>query len=218
MKKDRNLRHAIDLYHLTDYFFPTSALPLSDSNGGAGAKSSDSAQSIALDEEIDFHIRKSILGKTTTQSPENSVDAAVEMRGSHTTLTKRFNNDEEQFGSAYASSNAGNQTAESLFPLSKQQSSRTTSDVHAPLPPVDDQEAVQRYIAEMARKTAAKGIREMGDPDLESLDSRGSQVRDALFGTVRGSLPGLEVLRERVKEREGSKRADEGADRTEGAH
>lgn len=44
---------------------------------------------------------------------------------------------------------------------------------------------------------------------LNNLDERGSRIRDALFGTISGGLPGLEIVRERKEKRERRKRQEE---------
>jgi hypothetical protein len=210
-KKDAKLRHAINLYHLTDFFFPTSAKSSSSSSSTATTSSlsrSDTAPE-RFDDLLNAHIRSSIMGSSNTTSAQNNLDAPLTMKSASTVLSLKETEDEDQFASIYDSKSNSHDIASSLLspPPSTLKSSSTTASEPAPLPPIDDKEAVQKHIADTVRKSLAARQKNMGVRQSDNLDVRGAQVRDALFGTVGGVQPGLETLRERVEERENNRRA-----------
>jgi hypothetical protein len=190
-RKDTNLRHAINLYHLTDFFFPTNT----EVDSGKGKMDHE-----AYDKELDHHIRFSIMGSSTTRSygQHNNMNGTVEMRGSHPTLAKKNKEDEIGFDSIFTNSKA---TLEgSLRDLKESARYMKKARAEDTLPPAEDQEAVELFVAESARRDFA--FLQLPDSRAaDNFDIRGAQVRDALFGTVGGVRPGLEALRERVKEK-----------------
>lgn len=189
-KRDANLRHAINLYHLTDFFFPTNK---STEQG----KQSDTA----YDKDLDSHIRFSIMGNSTTISPDRSnLDGFVDFRAAHPTLAKKIKDDEAAFNSTFGNSGAVSEDAAVNALKRSSQGINASRLEELPLPLIDDKEAVERYIAETARRAAAAGGLTDSRPG-DNYDIRGAQVRDALFGTVGGVRPGLETIRERVKAR-----------------
>lgn len=225
-KRDDNLRQAINLYHLSDTFFPTKAqisnealqTQLSSTSGISGT-SSDSDQTInvpknkkqQLDDTLDSHIRTSIMGLTTPTSSHSNLDSSVEFMLPHQALASKIKTDEIAFGSGLAEPYKEMSTASmerlstELFPPQpkrQRQSNGLNSFSSEPmsLPPVEDKEAVKRYIAENIRRKslASRTASGTSSSGTDILDVRGAQVRDALYGTVGIKRPGLEVLRDRI--------------------
>ncbi|UZJ52528.1 hypothetical protein CBS101457_001848 [Exobasidium rhododendri] len=189
--RDANLRHAINLYHLTDFFFPTNV------KSEEGKEILDSAE---YDKELDSQIRFSMMGASITTSTRNNMDGYVEMRGAYPTLARKLKDDEVNFGSIYNTTAAISSDAAVRELQDSTRYSRASTLENNPLPSVDDHDAVEKFVAETARNSFAfNGLPESRAAD--NLDVRGAQVRDALFGTVGGVRPGLEAVRERVKEK-----------------
>lgn len=203
-KKDANLRHAINLYHLTDFFFPTNNV--SEQQGkhgnrsGAGGSAGSEEGMSSFDKELDSHIRFSLMGASTSTSVRSNMDGYVELKGAYPVLAKKTKDDEMAFGSVFGSTMGPVSEASAVNALREENSRPPRLEPQSPLPSIDDKEAVQRYIAETARRSAAVG----GFADTrpgDDMDVRGAQVRDALFGTVNGVRPGLEAVRERMREK-----------------
>lgn len=218
-KRDGKLRHAINLYHLTDFFFPTTgestptSSRFSSPKSSADEKDQKETASKDFDKSLDDHIRSSIMGSNTTTSSANNFDSNVILQGAHRILSTKKQEDEKNSTSIFEDSSKSGSSITSLskqvFPLPKTSIDHNKSKVHAnedalpPLPPIDDQEAVRKYIADNVRRNAARMSRaERETGSLHNVDVRGAQVVDALYGTVSAKYPGLEVLRERIKDKE----------------
>lgn len=76
--------------------------------------------------------------------------------------------------------------------------------------------ATLRHVRQLAKQlseqrsvgaTSQRGTADAKAFDVGSLNEREGRVRDALFGTVRGTLPGLETLRDRIEKRNKEQKA-----------
>ena len=213
---------------MANFFFPTkaeeddssatssSSLISPSSKESTSAKEgtrADADQKDELDETLDDHIRGTMMG--TAQHV--MFDSNVHMQTANAFLQAKIAQDRSQFASVYQQDSpnaevpdwnqiwppAGPPTARPLEfsrNTNANEDSLTESDV--PPPPVEDRKALEKYIAEAVKRTqtaSAMGARKQG---MTNVDVRGAQVMDALYGTVGGQFPGLEVLKERVKERD----------------
>lgn len=228
-RKDDKLRHAINLFQMANFFFPTKAaedesstltssssssslLDPSTRKGSAARKDpADADQKDGLDETLDDHIRGTIMGNSQHQI----FDSNVLMQTANAFLQAKGAQDRSQFASVYQQDSPNAEVAEhdwsQLFPQSGPRnrprlilSSITNEEVSTgsltPLPAVEDREAVERYVAETVKRAATARALEERKTVATNLDVRGAQVMDALYGTVGGQFPGLDVLKERVKE------------------
>lgn len=227
-KRDARLRNAINLYHLTPLFYPTSA-PASSSSAAA---SSSSAQS--LDDSIDHTIREDlyfpekingrssssseilssppqfldwgkVLGRRAEATSQGPKDGQATMRDHH--------NDGTAFGSI-----AAHYIGQGLR-MDGGEVSRATSFSPSSPPSVS---ARLEFLARTSRSSRPPAVQprdnvdgkgpqrdnlQVGSSHVVSflqLDERSSQIRDAFFGTVGGGTKvGLEVVRERTGKWEG---------------
>lgn len=101
--------------------------------------------------------------------------------------------------SAQDSERAQSHAAHLLGSLAWRHSPPSDAKLPGALPPIEDREAVKRYIAATAHAAQASNNALFGNRIIdEALNNRSARVRDALYGTVYGSHPGLEVVRERA--------------------
>lgn len=226
-KKDDKLRHAINLFQMAEWFFPTTAaddiatseiLSPSSKSKGKSLKTSpaaaDTNRKDGLDEMLDDHIRLSIIGSGTSESITNNFNKPVIMQNAYSAELDKAQKDRDQYSSIYNTESPNEEPSKDLLaaifpPVRPISASKTVSFVMTDsdskssmhkLPPVEDREAVEKYLAETVKKANVRASQNR--LRASNLDVRGAQVMDALYGTVAGHLPGLEVLKERVKERE----------------
>jgi hypothetical protein len=219
-KKDDKLRHAINLYQMTEWFFPTTA---GDSATASSSLLSPSAvpkkastkkenQKDDLDEVLDDHIRSSILGSGTSASVSENFNKPVAMRNAYSALSDNAQRDRNQYSSIFESNSSSDEEPDTglltaIWPAKGPIWSSFARTEGETLPPIEDKEAVEKYVANTVKR--AKAIASQDRTRPSSLDIRGAQVMDALYGTVAGNLPGLEVLKERVRERELKEKAQQ---------
>ncbi|WFD35151.1 hypothetical protein MCUN1_002001 [Malassezia cuniculi] len=172
-KKDENLRHAISLYHLSPSFFP------------APQKNATSEYA----EELEASVAEAILGPFSSEyegRPFVKFANTQELLNDHKRSIEKGRRDTLGEVDIYDSTNI-----QRIFVSNKEKTEDTSDDMlrtrqHFVNPP-------SAYPTRKARDAAGHG-------DLyrnEELSLRSAQVRDALFGTVAGELPSLEIVRER---------------------
>ena len=172
-KTDDDLRHAVSLYHLTPSFYPI-------------AQGADSA-------ELDTAVTESVLGpffgerdgrpfvQFATTSELLSQQRQDVSSGRKDTLGELDMYDTSRIQHTFAPADLG--------------ATRTAAPPTTESPTHLRQHFVKQpnaYPSRRARDTAGHG--EMYSH--EEMSMRSAQVRDALFGTVCGELPGLEIVRE----------------------
>ncbi|KOS13339.1 hypothetical protein Malapachy_0253 [Malassezia pachydermatis] len=173
-KKDDDLRRAVTLYHLTPSFYPVPT---------KGAQEQD------LDDAVTESILGPFMGKRrgqpfvqfATTNDLHNMQKYEQQSGQRNTLGQI-----DLYDSA---------TIQGTF------ASKTPS----PLPPVaGDNESLRRHFVKQPAMYQSRRARDTaGHGDLysqEDMTKRSAQVRDALFGTVSGELPGLEIVREHERE------------------
>ena len=173
-KNDENLRHAISLYHLAPSFFP------------APQKAASAEE---FSEELDASVADAILGPFSSEyegRPFVQFANTHELMSEHTRSVQSGRRDTLGEVDVYDTSNI-----QRIFVTPKERADESADDTlrsrqHFVSPP-------SAYSTRTARDAAGHG-------DLyrnEELSLRSAQVRDALFGTVTGELPSLEIVRER---------------------
>ncbi|KDN52669.1 hypothetical protein K437DRAFT_253858 [Tilletiaria anomala UBC 951] len=207
-ERDERLRKGIELYHLTSTFFPA---PRSGNSEPAVAASSSNSD---LDTEIDNRIKEELAMQT-------------ELRGMSTTLGRssgleapKFRNAGELVARATSDANYFSRAGRSDSVDDFQDSGDTFGPSNAFSPPPSTTSSsfsafeepalfdhmtldrlrrqAFRFTSNASDKRPALGRKIMAHDEA---DQRGAMVRDALFGTVGLELPGLEIVRERVKEK-----------------
>lgn len=173
-KNDENLRHAISLYHLSPSFFPA-------------PQKKENAEEFS--EELEDSVSEAILGPFSSEyegRPFVQFANTNELMAEHTRGVQQGRRDTLGEVDVYDTSNI-----QRIFVTPKERADESTDDSlrsrqHFVNPP-------SAYPTRTARDAAGHG-------DLyrnEELSLRSAQVRDALFGTVAGELPSLEIVRER---------------------
>lgn len=208
-KKDANLRNAFELYHLAGKFFPSRVISSTSQKREAATTSigKDATKPATLDDEIDVHILDTVYPKMENDINRGSIDRLdqknVHMRTAYQVLdnqNSRSSSDFDLMGSRHSEdSYEAEIRAAEYVGLPSSLSRGTRSSNLNDLPPVEDTEAVQAYIAEKI-KAMAPGYEDLFNANLsEGLENRSARVRDALYGTIDSINPGLEVVRERSR-------------------
>lgn len=172
-QKDEDLRHAISLYHITPAFYRTDV---------AGDK----------DQELRDEVAESILGPFLNHRSgrsfvqcSNTHELMHHQREAWHTARRDTLSEMDTYENAGLPSSFLSKMSTSLPPRHRQAHDSDGLRAHFVKPP-------SAYSTRRARDTAGHG-------DLyaqDELSLRSAQVRDALYGTVAGELPGLEIVRE----------------------
>lgn len=185
-ERDDKLRSAITLYHLAPSFYPTNV---------RGAN----------EEHLTNEVTESILGpfmNERTGRPFVQFSTINELRHQKTK--------EEQYGRRDAMGEVADLYESSALSgsfISKMSSSMSAASSSPAAARAGDVRAhfvkpLTAYPTRRARDTA--GLGEMYAHD--ELTARSAQVRDALYGTVGGELPGLEIVRDYEREWDADKK------------
>lgn len=176
-KKDENLRHAISLYHLAPSFYP--------------APEKGEAPSTHA-EELEASVAESILGPFSSEHegrPFVRFANTQELMSEHRRTVREGRRDTLGEVDVYDTSNI-----QRIF----------VSARGRPEEPSDDSlRSRQHFVNPPSAYPTRKARDAAGHGDMyrnEELSLRSAQVRDALFGTVAGELPSLEIVREREHE------------------
>lgn len=187
------------------------ASPLGEDDIHAEEPADDAEQRLlSLDEELDHSIRTGLRMtrprselmagyRQSAQMVKNPVHMRTATMLMDSREQRRLSQDKYLVDDLRDESERADRTA---YLSSAQASGAGSAHKETPLPAVDDAEAVKTYIAQMARHAAhEKRLTNLNvsNPHLV-LDNRSARVRDALFGTVHGEYPGLEVVRERARD------------------
>ncbi|PWN32134.1 uncharacterized protein FA14DRAFT_85173 [Meira miltonrushii] len=197
-KHDAKLRHAIDLYHTSRHFYPSR--PTMTGQTKIGLISDEEIRDFeeediilrSFDEEIDWIVRANLF---ILKDRENAIEslsmrsgpALFAHREEKRTLSESRDLVSPFDSGEYMAYNSSNET----IPI---------SPPSGPLPDPNDTQAMKQYIAEAVRRTSLGSRNRYGEAPNHSSDQRLLRIRDALFGTVQGSLPGLEIVRERSRD------------------
>ncbi|PWN90328.1 hypothetical protein FA10DRAFT_266818 [Acaromyces ingoldii] len=196
-KKDDKLRRAVELYHLTSYFFPTpNNAEAPTASSALSSSGTTRKQAEALDEErINAHIRDELAVAIDDRD-------SVTMRSAHVVLDGERNGflgeDINRAGQAFLRNTRA--TSRGLFDTDLDLERQRDEDEQGELPLPADRKATADYISKLASSRDVVLTRQKFE-ELNVENMRSMRVRDALFGTTGGSLPGLEVVRERIEER-----------------
>lgn len=173
-RKDDDLRRAVALYHMTPSFYPTST---------------QGDQDAELSEAVAESVLGPFMGERTGR-PHVQFATTAEMlsqqRQAQQTGRRNTLGELDVYDSMPLPSALVGQAPASVQGGAADAASLRRQFVKAP----------SAYTSRRLRDTAGHG-------DLyaqEEMSLRSAQVRDALFGTVAGELPGLEVVRERERE------------------
>lgn len=206
-KHDAKLRHAIDLYHTSQHFYPTRAtitgqrkidLISSEDLQEYSTEQEEDERLIlrSFDEEIDWIVRANLFITRRSKSDESiHIHEPVTMRSG----SVLYDHIEKKRTTAESSEQKSFiDTVTNTFYGMDSSALKSFSQLELPLPDENDSEAVKSYIAEAVKRASLASSHMHGEaPQHSGKDSRSLRIRDALFGTVQGSLPGLEVIRER---------------------
>lgn len=176
-KKDENLRHAISLYHLAPSFYPA---PEKDESPSAHA------------EELEASVAESILGPFSSEyegRPFVRFANTQELMSEHRRTVREGRRDTLGEVDVYDTSNIQRIFVSARGRPEEPSDDSLRSRQHFVNPP-------SAYPTRRARDAAGHGDMYRN----EELSLRSAQVRDALFGTVAGELPSLEIVRERERE------------------
>jgi hypothetical protein len=186
-----------------------------------GQTSASDERLASHDEQLDWFIRSQLTDSLRAANGDRQ-KRGLNMRTANMTLDYVHNSRLRS-----AANNADDHDAElarqgrvdHLFNYNNRSSS--SADKLPSLPARDDPAAIKAYLAEATQRTADVMRQSVGvDEGIVRSDNRTARVRDALFGTVRGNLPGLEVVRERARDarvrREAERLAQEQHDRRAG--
>lgn len=204
-KHDAKLRHAIDLYHTSRHFYPTR--PTITGQTKVGLISYEEFQDYSeeevilrsFDEEIDWIVRANLFMLKKGDQNENNLDKVLgplSMRSGSALvdhLEKQRTISESKDLNSYIED-------ESQAVIMQEIETLPIRSPDGPLPDPNDTQAMKQYIAEAVRRTSLGSREKYGQAPRHALrggDQRILRIRDALFGTVQGSLPGLEIVRER---------------------
>ncbi|PWN42991.1 hypothetical protein IE81DRAFT_322914 [Ceraceosorus guamensis] len=252
LTKDQKLRKAIDLYHLSESFFPNpkskveSPSSVEGQVGGQGQSEAGSAtrpsapkysgssrQLSEHEEELDSRIRKDMLSPLTRSVNQGGRTSDLLFKTSLALLTEREarrtkagsgfdphvdpDMDYESWNGTSSSSSGGQSksvfgdgsfgnSSEALASLDavlgrSSRSSTTDTSVSAQVEGSPTAIAAFSNQAEIQERSKWLSSGVNLNFDAEELSERDLRVRDALFGTVRGSKPGLEVIRQRIRRR-----------------
>lgn len=174
LRKDDDLRRAVALYHLTPSFYPTS---------------SQGDQDAELGEAVAESVLGPFVGERTGRPHvqfATTVEMLAQQRQAQQTGRRNTLGELDVYDSMPLPSALVGQAPASVTQGATDAASLRRQFVKAP----------NAYTTRRARDTAGHG-------DLyaqEEMSLRSAQVRDALFGTVAGELPGLEIVRERERE------------------
>lgn len=206
---DAKLRQAIDLYHSSQYFYPTRPTITGQTKSGL-LKAEDlqeyreeGTEVRSLDEEIDWIIRADLFLQRKKDDREHLYDrqnGPISMRNASMLLDhveRERTSQESSEQSSIAELVSGNFSST----IRTEANMRNGSE---PLPDPKDQDAIKVYIANAIRR-ASLASRNQNEgaaaaPHHSGHDLRKLRIRDALFGTVQGRLPGLEIVRERSRD------------------
>lgn len=174
-KKDEALRQAVSLYHLTPSFYP---IPRRGHDGELGEAVTESILGQFYGERdgrpfVQFATTAELMSQHRQDVQSGRKDTLGEL-DMYDTLRIQHTLASDVPGRAQATTEAADE------PMQVRQ-----HFVHQP----------SGYATRRARDAAGHG-------DLysnEEMSTRSAQVRDALFGTVAGELPGLEIVRERER-------------------
>lgn len=173
-RHDEKLRLAVHLYHLTPSFYPTESQP---SEAG----------------ELDDAVTESILGPFMGERngrPFLQFSNTAELLAQQQQETQSARRDGRGELDVYES--PAMQGAFVMKPMTA--STLSTSDP----------ETLRRHFVKQPQSYSSRRARDAaGYGDMfsqEEVTQRSAQVRDALYGTVGGELPGLEIIREKERE------------------
>ena len=215
-KHDAKLRHAIDLYHTSHHFYPTK--PTITGQANIGILSSEELQQNfieeekelilrSFDDEIDWIIRANLFLRKKENfdlhAPSNMYTEPkppIEMRSASALFDhlERQRTNSEILEQTLLLDTVGNN-----FLFGTKQDAATINPEDYPLPDPNDTDAMKSYIADAVREVSLASRSTEGNAPHHTKtfkDLRSLRIRDALFGTVQGSLPGLEIVRERSRD------------------
>lgn len=222
----QKLRNAIDLYHISAAFYPSDPYSKASKSNApwVPTKANANDEKTALDDRIVQDVLSPVYMKLQTGGQYSTTFFSTP--ATLIAQAERLSQEARTLGSTAASGSSAPASPDvaaglfsSLDTFSTSSSDKSTNVAYDPyatgeLSVARVDEATLRHVRDLAKQLAAQrstGAPQRGAPDAKvfdvaSLNEREGRVRDALFGTVRGTLPGLETLRARILKRQKEER------------